>query len=269
MAIASRIRINTWLVRLVVAATLALYTAGAEDAFEVASVKLADPSNPIVACRAYPGGRLVVTNFTLAMLAAAAYNVSLLRITGGPSWADEELFSITAKAPAGSTAAAFVPPVDGAPPSPELRAMLRTLLQERFGLRLHRETRRLRVLNLVVGKSRPKLQPARDPSADPQWPRRKDQNEWRSITMAKLAAILEGHYHLTVLDRTGLPGIYDFQLSYDPRARDTDDDAGPPTDPTRIPFKAALETQIGLRLEETKGAVDVLVIDEAKKPDAN
>lgn len=254
----------------VVAATLVLCAATAQDAFEVASVKPADRSNRIVACRAYPGGRLVVTRFTLTMLTAVAYSVSVMRVTGGPRWADEDLYSITAKPPAGSAAAGFKAPTTGAPPSPELRAMMRTLLADRFGFKLHRETRKLPVLALVIGKRSPKLQPARDPSGDPRWAATgKEQNEWRSITMAKLVAILEGHYNQTVLDRTGLTGTYDFDLSYDPRARDTDDNSDLPVDPSRISLKAALETQIGLRLKETKDDVEVLVIDEAKKPSAN
>lgn len=252
------------------AATMLLHTAVAQSAFEVASVKPADLiRNPVVEFRAYRGGRVVVANYTLKMLTAEAYGVSEYRVTGGPPWVDEDFYNITAKPPAGSAAAAFMPPRDYAYPSPALLGMMRTLLADRFGLKLHRDARRLPVLALVVGKGGPKLEPARDPSGDPDWSMHKERKEWRSITMLKLVAILEAHYRRTVLDRTGLTGTYDFDLSYDPSARDIDDNGDLSSDPTRISLKTALETQIGLRIEETKGAVETLVIDEAKRPSAN
>ena len=255
---------------MLIAAVMASTAPGQSDAFEVASVRPADPiGNPIVDFRAYAGGRVVVTNYTLKMLTAASYGVWVYRVMGGPAWADDDLYNITAKAPVGSAAAAFMPAEAYEFASPELLPMMRTLLADRFGLKLHHETRRLPALALMVGKGRPKLEPALDPSGDAQWPRRKEQNEWRSITMRKLVDILEAHYGRIVLDRTGLTGTYDFRLSYDPRVRGTDDNPDLPADPTQISLKVALETQIGLRLEETKGAVQVLVIDQAKRPTAN
>jgi uncharacterized protein (TIGR03435 family) len=252
------------------AAALLLRTAAAQDAFEVAFVKPADPiSNPVVGFRAYPGGRVVVTNNTLKMVIAESYGVPLNRVTGGPPWADEDLYNITAKPPSGSVAAAFMPPQAYAFPSPELLSMMRTLVSDRFNVRLHRETCQWAVLALVVGKGTPKLELARDPTSPPREPRRKEQNEWRSITMQRLAARLEAHYHRTVLDRTGLTGTYDFNLSYDPQVRDTIDSPEAPIDATGTSFKTALETQIGLRLQETKAPVEVLVIDQAKRPTAN
>ncbi len=203
---------------------------------------------------------------------AVAHDVSEYRVTGGPLWVNDERYDITAKPPAGSPAAAFMPPTAKAysfpfpnlPGSTELLGMMQRLLAERFGLKVHRETRQLPVLALAAGKRTPKLEPARDPSGD--WGGRegKEKDEWRNITMARLIAILEGHYRRPILDRTGLTGAYDFHLSYDPAIRDTTDGVELPADATGRSLEAALETQLGLILEETKGAVETLVIDEAK-----
>src|SRR5437016_3493060 len=153
-------------------AATALFLCGigaAQDAFEVASVKPTDPKEDYVQWLTYPGGRIVITNHTLAMLIEGAYGVSLYRITGGPRWVDKDLYSITAKAPGGSPAAALIPATPNAASPPEFRAMLQTLLADRFGLKLHRETRQLPVYALVIAKGGPKLELARDPSAEPRW----------------------------------------------------------------------------------------------------
>lgn len=260
------------------AATLLLRTAVAQDAFEIASVKAADPVHyPIVDFRAYPGGRVVVTNYTLTMLMVEAYGVPEYSITGGPPWVISDLYDITAKPPAGSAAAAFIPPkakaysfpFPGLPGSDELLGMMRRLLADRFSLTMHRETRQLPVLALTVGKRSPKLEPARDPSADFVERAGKEKNEWRNITMARLIALLEARYRRRVLDRTGLTGTYDFHLSYDPAARDTLDSAEFSADSSERSLRTALETQVGLKLEEAKGDVETLVIDQAKRPSAN
>jgi uncharacterized protein (TIGR03435 family) len=275
------IKVTTRSVRVIgclLAATLVLRTAAAQDAFEIASVKAADPVHyPIMGFRAYPGGRVGVTNYTLTMLIVVAYGVSEYSITGGPAWVSSDLYNITAKPPAGSAAAEFMPPkakaysfpFPGLPGADELLAMTRSLLADRFSLKVHRETRQLPVFALTVGKRSPKLEPSHGASGDFVEGSGNDKNEWRNITMARLIALLEARYRRRILDRTGLTGAYDFQLSYNRALRDTLDDAAFPADPAEISFKTALETQLGLRLEETKGAVETLVIDQAERPSAN
>jgi uncharacterized protein (TIGR03435 family) len=125
--------------------------AAAQEAFEVATVKPTRPNERRVQWNTYPGGRLVLTNYTLKMLVEIAHGMSSYCVIGGPAWADTDNFSITAQAPAGSAAAAFVPPASYAA-SPQLLAMLRTLLADRFELKLHRERRQLPVYTLAVAK---------------------------------------------------------------------------------------------------------------------
>ncbi len=250
------------------AALLVLRPAAAQDAFEVATVKPADPDKqPIVAWLSYPGGRVVVTNYTLTMLIEEAYGVSLYRITGAPPWAGEAMYDIVAKAPEGSPAAAYVPPKPDAPPAPESRTMMRALLAGRFGLKLHQETRDLPVWALTVAKGGPKFHPAAGPSAEPEWSLRRGELKARNRNMAWLASILERQFDRTVLDRTGLTGSYDLEVHFDPRG--PLDSSAATTPGAWPPLDTALRTQLGLKLQTIKSPIGVLVIDAAGQPGAN
>ncbi len=99
-------------------------------------------------------GRLRLENWALLDLIAVAYSVRTTEVSGGPPWLSDRGFDIEAKAP------------DGAPKA-ALNAMLQSLLEERFGLKVHRNTRTGQGFALVVGKNGPKLKPA-DPPPDPQ-----------------------------------------------------------------------------------------------------
>jgi len=256
-------------VRFAATALLLCGIGSAQDAFEVASVKPSDPKEEYVQWLTYPGGRIVVANYTLTMLIEEAYGMSLYRIGRGPRWADEDVYSITAKAPAGSAAAAFIPATPNAAPPPELRAMMQTLLADRFGLKIHRETRELPVYALVVAKGGPKLKPSRDPAAAPRSAIRNGEIEAHNRDVPWLIAVLERHVERTILDRSGLTGTYDLDIKFDPRPLDAAAGVEASADSTWSWLNTALQTQLGLKLEATKGAVEVLVIDEAKKPSAN
>ena len=118
----------------------------AAPAFEVASVKPADPnSRRGMDFRTAPGGSLTVTNLTLQTLVQEAYGVERYRIAGGPKWLDSDRFDIAAKA-------------EGDPNRKQMMAMLQTLLADRFQLKVRRETREGNVYALVVAKNAPKLQ---------------------------------------------------------------------------------------------------------------
>ena len=252
-------------------ASLLAGTAAQEAEFEVATVKPANRDQPVVAWLSYPGGRIAITNFTVNMLIEVAYDVSLYRIAGAPRWAGEEVYDITAKAPAGSPAAAFIPRSPTVVPSPESRAMMRSLLADRFGLKFHRETRDLPVYALTVAKRGPKLQAVRDPGAEPQSSiRRNGSREGigaQNRDIPWLAAVLEPSVRQTILDRTGLTGRYDFDLKLELRPHYASG-ADAPLDPAVV-IDTALETQLGLTLKRTKGAVEILVIDAVRRPSPN
>jgi uncharacterized protein (TIGR03435 family) len=235
-------------------------------AFDVASVKPSTPQERVIGMFLYPGGRLTITNYTLRMLIHDVYGVEDYQISGGPKWTGEDRYSIEAKPPADSKSAKVNPVNFKQAPEEEELSMLRSLLAERFQLRLHQESTEGSVLALVVDSHGPKLTEARDKDAvpgvgggrtdDPERP--EFMNGW-NVSMARLAARLSQLLQRTVLDHTGLNGTFDFRFEY---AASLSDSADGPSLSTAI-------QQLGLRLMPAKGPVVHLVIDHAEKPSGN
>jgi uncharacterized protein (TIGR03435 family) len=266
-------------------------------AFEVASVK---PNKSGDGTRGrvdlQPGGRLTATNVTLRQLIQSAYQrhaFDRLEISGGPPWIDSDRFDIVAKA-AGDHS---VDP-DGVPRRTWL--MLRTLLAERFKLRVHDESRELPIYALVTARSdgkigpqlrksdvdcavvfemwnkgqRPTIEPGKGPPcsfgfghAGP------DHREPRSghitgnaVPMSSLANFLSPFVNRVVVDRTGLTGNFDLELeAAEIRPPGPLGPSARPSDTTQSIF-TALPEQLGLALDSTRGPVDVLVIDRVEQP---
>jgi uncharacterized protein (TIGR03435 family) len=242
--------------------------------FEVASVKPSKggggPYNRILP------GRLLVTYSSLRDLIAFAYGVRTDQIAEGSSWIVSDHYDIEAKA-AGNVAGSQI-----------AGAMLQALLEDRFKLMLHRETRQLPVYELTALKNGLKLQPTKEGSCAPfssdspplpataDTPRvpfcgpRTGRNgvNWvlngQGVVMEAFAGILSFHLNKTVLDRTGLTGSYDVHLEWA-----VDELAPVPDDLSGESLFTALREQLGLRLESAKGPVEVLVIDHAERPSGN
>ena len=169
------------------------------------------------------------------------------RIFGGPDWLDSGRFEIFAKA---------AQPIDD---DAVLMTMLRTLLAERFQLRIHRETRLVQAYLLEVASKGPKLRAAETlESATRNAPGLIDAT---TITMDRFAEVLSRQTDLPVLNRTGLQGAFDLKLQWTP-------DSAAATD-TGPPIFTAIQQQLGLRLRSRKTPVEVLVIDHAEKPSEN
>jgi len=168
-------------------------------------------------------------------------------------------FDIVAKAPADT-------PLD------QIRLMLQTLLAERFLLALHREPKELSYVALVIGKKGPKLQeaiPDSDASGNKFLIGRIVSNHISMNTLATLFARFTGQ---TVLDMTGLTASYDLKLEWTPEntpasaAPGRGADAGVSMDGESGPsLFAAVEQQLGLKLEVRKGPVEIIVIDHAER----
>jgi len=225
--------------------------------FEVASVKPSGPDEQLI-FRLLPGGRYIARNVTLKILVANAYMVPELQVVGGPGWWESERFSIEAKV--GGT----LPPWPDS--NKELSLRLQSLLEDRFKLSLHRETREEPAYDLVVAKGGAKLKTAPvDESAGFDL----DGGRIRSmaVPLEYLAGILPTVLGKPVIDKRGLGAKYDYVLNFMP----------PNLAPNDAPVAAdglpsiftALQEQLGLRLESTKRSVDVFVIDHVEKPDAN
>jgi uncharacterized protein (TIGR03435 family) len=221
-------------------------------AFEIASVKPSGPDDRLM-YRLQPGGRYLATGLTLKMLIANAYSVPEFVISGGPGWRDSDKYNIEAKV--GSP----LPPWPDS--NKELALMLQSLLEDRFKLAAHRETREETVYELDVARGGVKLKVA---NADEHSGFEMERGRIHSmaVPLEYLAGNLASVLGRPVIDKTGLGGKYTYTLTYTP------DDASP-ADITGPSLFRALQEQLGLKLESAKGRVEVLVIDHVEKPSAN
>jgi uncharacterized protein (TIGR03435 family) len=254
--------------------------------FEVASVKKNTSGDSRANMRTQPGGRLIVTNARLKGLIAEAFGMAIppslidSRIVGGPDWIGSERYDINAKANT-----EFKPSPDG--PSRELLLMIRSLLEERFKLKTHMETRELPIYDLVLARADGRLGPEmRKPAADcdaaiaagippPRQPGEPPPcglmgGPARTIaggaTMQQLAANLSVRLERLVFDKTRVAGRFAFNLAWTPDQIPTADPPPgvPPIDPNGPSLFTALQEQLGLKLEPAKGPVEVLVIDSVE-----
>jgi len=245
-------------------------------AFEVASVK---PNKSVETggfIQRMRGGTFSVGNQTLLQLIRFAYGIQGFQLVGAPAWMRTERFDIVAKAPAEIPATA--------PGQPSAEAlMLRSLLEDRFQLTMHRETREVPVYALVLARSDGRLGPQIHRTATDFCAQRAKASEKapqpfgegqvcgirgndRSLTAGAFPIrgfvnFLASEVDRIVIDRTGLTGEWDFELKWSPPN-------APSPDPDRPSMFTALEEQLGLRLEATTGPVEVMVIDriEPLKP---
>ena len=222
--------------------------AGKPAVFEVASVKPTATRDGSLAVDFLPGGGFSARNLTAQDLVRNAYQVEGYQIAGAPGWMASAGFDIQARAVAGA----------GDLPREQVRKMLQSLLAERFHLELHRETRQLPMYALVVGKTGHRLH---DPDNTPGPTKTKlGQILARKMSMATLASILTFDLKRPVKDETALQGDFAFTLEWTPGLAEVDDH------PTLF---AALQDQLGLKLEAAKGPIEVLVIDHVEKPSEN
>ena len=283
----------------------------ARPQFEVASLK---PNNGCENAPRRPGpfspspGRLEMPCVDLLNLIQAAFgtfgdgvsiNTQPLHMEGEPSWIRSEHYNLSAKG-------------DG-PVRTEVLAgpMLQALLEERFRLKTHREMREMPVYAMTAGKGGLKVQPLAEgactaldlthPPPPPKpgepavypcgalliLPAAKGESafELKGATMTQLAQRLSGRLDHPVVDKTGIPGKFNFHLEFTPDPHmpgqgvpaGRGGDASNPANPVGPPAAAdpgpdlfvALQEQIGLKLSPEKGPVGILIIDHVEKPTAN
>jgi uncharacterized protein (TIGR03435 family) len=237
--------------------------------FEVASVKptpaARSGSDHDTYFRGLPGGRFSAENASLGMLIMNAYRVDSSQISGG-SWLrfGGDRYDIEAKAddqdPRFKAADAAGPAAKQA-----LRdSMLRTLLEDRFKLAVHRETKETSGYALVVAKSGPKLTEsteAREGDGSISVPGR-GRLTGQKAPLSMLAAQLTRLVGRTVTDETGLEGGFDFNLEWTPEETPADLASAPS-------IFTAIQEQLGLKMEARKERTEMIVIDQVEKPDAN
>jgi len=271
-------------------------SAEVKPSFEVASIKPADPGQRGSSIMNQPGGRLVTKGMPLRALMTFAYRVRDFQIVGGPGWLTTDRWDIEARAEEGSIAQPLGPPDPNTPDPMAIR--LQSLLEERFRLKTHRDTRELPIYELSIGKggSKAKLSedqspyrppepgaaqppPAQRGGAMPRFSMRVGRGslEAVSVDVSNIVQTLASVLGRTVVDKTGLKGLYDVKLQWTP-----DPVAGglggppvpagaepPPSDPNGPSIFTAVQEQLGWKLDSAKGPVDVLVIDGVEKPAEN
>ena len=224
-------------------------------AFDVASVR---PSQRVVGLDynnqiAYSPTGITARNVTLKRLIAEAYHLQLNQISG-PDWLGRDEYDIEAKA------AAAVSPK-------QMEPMLQKLLAERFKLREHQETREMRVYELAVGKSGPRIHPVNgidSASAGAGFHFHGDMREFADLLSIKLSIppaenpgvpVRASGPPVPVLDKTGMSGLFDFRVNIQLELG---------TDTFAL-WQRALQEQLGLKLENRKGNVEFVVVDNAAR----
>jgi bla regulator protein blaR1 len=264
--------------------------------FDVASVKPTSQQGPDIqglgSVQILPGGRLFAEKALLRYFIQNAYGIKPFQISGGPAWINSAHYDIDAKA-------------EGNPSPSQMRLMMQALLEERFKLKLHHETKTLPVYELIAAKSGPKLpEPTEgsclepDPNEGPSPPAPGQpiscgrvlmmmspagaQMRGGRVSMPELVRVLSNVLGRVVVDKTGFRGAFDVHLVFSPDetlgglptpppapspSNDSARSASPPDSHGNI--LTAIDEQLGLKLEPSKGPVDILVIDSVERPSAN
>jgi uncharacterized protein (TIGR03435 family) len=252
--------------------------------YDVASVRECPPgpqnngfNNPL------HSGQLIGTCDWVEQLIAWAYGVdSRVQVVGGPNWvkmarSNEVRFEV--QATSNSATDDKLARLSDDKAKLEKEHMLQALLEDRFGLRAHLETRQEPALNLTAAKHGPRLQKGEPMGPKPEYVR---EGTWfapigshrdprgiaivaHGASMQGLAGMLQFQLRERVFDRTGISGTYNFTLQFHGALSDIGTDNGSMWPPIEI----AIKEQLGLRLKATRAPVQVVVIDHIEMPSPN
>ena len=239
--------------------------------FEVASIKPNATDDRRVMFRMAPGGGFMATGVTVRQLIAQAWDVREFQISGGPGWLSSDRFDINAKGPADSPQMV---------PREQMQAMLRNLLQERFALKIREDKKEMPAYVLVAAKNGPKLTASPDSGQGQQRPGvrlGRGMISAKDSSMEMLARMLSQQLGRPVVDKTGLKGNYEFELHWTPEAGEMahlpgppPGDAGPASAPADGPtIFAAVQEQLGLKLDSQKSEVPFITVESVSKPTEN
>jgi uncharacterized protein (TIGR03435 family) len=256
------------LLLLITVGALTLKAQEPQQTFDVVSVKPNLSGVTGSGTESRPDGSFTATNVSLRALILQAYNKQEFQVVGGPEWLPTERFDVVARGPASNARG----------------AQLQAMLADRFKLLAHLEQRDRPVYLLVPARSDRRLGPSIMPAAidcsgggDPGKQRREAglaicglrTNTGRNggtvrgggLTIERIATTLANYgADRLVLDRTGLEGIFDFELKWVNQPTGNAED---------VSFFTAVQEQLGLKLDAGTAPVEVLVIDRAERPDPN
>jgi uncharacterized protein (TIGR03435 family) len=238
--------------------------------FEVSTVRI-NHSGSSGSHSQYSNGRFTATNITLEnLMQYSAYGIPDARIFGGPKWLASERFDIEAEME--PSIAEQLRKLSRDQRKLQMQAAFQQLLADRFHLQVHWDTRELPVYALVVAKNGPKLKAPKTPEQGSGTSSGNGLIAGNSLTVAEIAQTLtqEASTELgrVVLDRTGIAGRYDITLKWTPDTSNDPTSGSSPIDAGPSLF-TAIQEQLGLKLEPSKGPVQVLVIDNVDMPSEN
>ncbi len=218
-----------------------------------------------------PQGGLRGENVPVMTLITVAYSVQDYQIIGAPGWAGSETFDFS-----------FTPDKKESLPNPaaglkDFQAFmnrnaqrLQSVLRDRFGLVLRAETRELPIYSLVQAKGGHKLSPHDPKLKGPSLQTNGRQTTGAMVPLPMIAQNLSMLLHRPVRDDTHIDGEFDFKLTWNPdldSAPQQISDGGSP--PAGASLFTAITEQLGLRLESTKGPVQVYVVEKVEHPTEN
>jgi uncharacterized protein (TIGR03435 family) len=245
-------------------------TAGTRPAFDVTSVKLRAGGAQFLAFRNDPGG--IHLEGPLSFFIRRAYRVQDYQLEGGPGWIQSENYVVEGKAAT-------------TPSQQRMESMLQALLEDRFGLKMHRVTKEGPVYSLLVARKGSKMKPWLEGSCVDAAPGKPLESgttacgyrpglgtvDAKGVSVAVLADFLSAIMGRPAVDKTGLSGRFDFHLEYkiDQATAGFQAAADSNADDNRATIFTALQEQLGLQLKSDTGPREYLVIDHAEKPSEN
>jgi uncharacterized protein (TIGR03435 family) len=241
--------------------------ANADPSLEVATIKPSPPNGLAGKNFGFRGGHFMTRNTNMNDLISRAYGLHAKQIVGGLDWFGTDLYDIEGK-----------PDSEGVPNDKQIKTMLQKLLADRFKLTFHHDKRELSVYVISVARGGPKMTTSGSDSGESLHLRGLGDLLATSMTMTGFAERMQaGVMDKPVLDQTGLPGRYDFELKWTPdesqfaQFRGVGAVVPPPTnDPNAPPgLYTAMQEQLGLKMGPAKLLDDVIVIDHVEKPSEN
>jgi uncharacterized protein (TIGR03435 family) len=242
--------------------------------FEVASIKPSSPDAHGSSILTDKVGGLNAENMPLRALITMAYGIREFQLSGGPGWVGTDRYDIIAKPERAESTAPL--PTD-TPMTDDQRKVrddqwkdrVRNLLAERFGLVVHKETKEEQIYVLTVAKGGPKLTVVATPGGRQGISGNRGRSQGFAATMGLMAMNLSNNVGRPVVDKTGLTEKYDWVLEWTPDMPATGSDAPQPVDGPGPTIFTALQEQLGLKLESSKGPVETYVIDKVDRPSEN
>jgi len=234
---------------LLAAIAIAMTAHAQSPKFEVASVKVNYTEGEQQRYPRLANGKFTAENTSMRTILQVAYGLTSVQITG-PGWLDSDRFDLAATAPQGV-------------PDTELMPMLQALLKDRFNFTAHNEKKEMSVYNLVVMKEGPKFA-ILDAAHIPPAPARNGASSMiiGPMTMTELAGHLTSVTGRLVLNKTALEGRYFCAVTFTPLTTQANEVA---TGAGALDIFAAIQLQLGLKMESAKEPVDILVVDRAER----